>query len=131
MERERNNQSRQNEIQKNKHIEKYGAIRDENELFETIKENEINIKKEENDKTTHQENLAKIEEYKKYIEQQTRYDNYKQKVIDLENKEKNDMDLLNAVLLLKDKIMESEMIAIMNTIETINTHAQMYLDCFF
>jgi len=129
--RDKENQIKQNEIQKDNHIEKYGAIRDENELNEIIKEYENNIKKEENDKTIHQENLIKIEEYKKYIEQQTRYNNYKQKVIDLENKEKNDMDLLNAVLLLKEKIMESEMIAIMNTIETINTHAQIYLESFF
>ena len=131
LKRDKENQTKQNEIQKNNHIEKYGAIRDENELNEIIKENENNIKKEENDKMIHQENLVKIEEYKKYIEQQTRYNNYKQKVIDLENKEKNDMDLLNAVLLLKEKIMESEMIAIMNTIETINTHAQIYLESFF
>ena len=129
--RDKENQIKQNEIQKDNHIEKYEAIRDENELNEIIKEYENNIKKEENDKTIHQENLIKIEEYKKYIEQQTRYNNYKQKVIDLENKEKNDMDLLNAVLLLKEKIMESEMIAIMNTIETINTHAQIYLESFF
>lgn len=131
LKRDKENQIKQNEIQKNNHIEKYGAIRVEDELNEIIKEYENNIKKEENDKTIHQENLVKIEEYKKYIEQQTRYNNYKQKVIDLEDKEKNDMDLLNAVLLLKEKIMESEMIAIMNTIETINTHAQIYLESFF
>ena len=47
LERERINQSRQNEIQKNKHIEKYKEIRDEDVLNEIIRENEINIKKEE------------------------------------------------------------------------------------
>ena len=131
LERDRKNQLNQNENQKNKHIEKYGMIRDEDNLNDIVKENENNIRKEENDKLIHYDNLMKIEEYKKYTEQQAKYDNYKQKVIDLENKEKNDMDLLNAVLLLKEKIMESEMIAIMNTIETINTHAQMYLESFF
>ena len=35
---------------------------DENELNEIIKEYENNIKKEENDKTIHQENLIKIED---------------------------------------------------------------------
>ena len=131
LERERVNQSKQNEIQKNKHIEKYKENRDEDVLNEIIRENENNIKKEENDKLVHYENLMKIEEYKKYMEQQLKYDNYKRKVTDLEIKEIEDTELLNAVLSLKEKIMESEMIAIMNQIETINTHAQMYLDVFF
>ena len=131
LEHEHVNQTRQNEIQKNKHNEKYKEIRDEDELNEIIRENENNIKKEENDKFVHYENLMKIEEYKKYMEKQLKFDNYKRKVTDLENKEVEDTELLNAVLSLKEKIMESEMIAIMNTIETINTHAQMYLDCFF
>jgi exonuclease SbcC len=131
LERDRIQQTKQNEIQKNKHIEKYGEIRTENDLSQIIKDNENNIKKEENDKLLHQENLLKIEEYKKYMEHQVKYDNYKRKVIDLENKEEEDTELLNAVLSLKEKIMESEMIAIMNTIETINTHAQMYLESFF
>jgi len=131
LERERMNQINQNEIQKNKHFEKYGKMCNEDELNQIIKDNENNIKKEENDKIIHHDNLMKIEEYKKYMEQQTKFDNYERKVIVLENKEKEDTDLLNAVLLLKEKIMESEMIAIMNTIETINTHAQMYLECFF
>lgn len=131
LERERVNQSKQNEIQKNKHIEKYKEIRDEDVLNEIIRENENKIKKEECDKLIHYDNLMKIEEYQKYMEQQLKYDNYKRKVTDLENKEIEDTELLNAVLSLKEKIMESEMIAIMNTIEIINTHAQMYLDCFF
>jgi hypothetical protein len=79
LERERINQSKQNEIQKKKHIEKYKEIRNEDELNEIIKENENKIKKEENDKLVHYENLVKIEEYKKYIEQQTKYDNYKKR----------------------------------------------------
>ena len=131
LERDRIQQTKQNEIQKNKHIEKYGEIRTENDLSQIIKDNENNIIKEENEKLLHQENLLKIEEYKKYMEHQVKYDNYKRKVIDLENKEEEDTELLNAVLSLKEKIMESEMIAIMNTIETINTHAQMYLESFF
>jgi DNA repair exonuclease SbcCD ATPase subunit len=131
LERERLNQSKQTEIQKNKHIDKYKEIRNEDELNDIIKENENKIKKEECDKLIHYDNLMKIKEYQKYIEQQTKYDNYKRKVTDFENKEIEDTELLNAVLSLKEKIMESEMIAIMNTIETINTHAQMYLDCFF
>ena len=131
LERESINQKRQTEIQKNKHVEKYKEIRIEEELNEIIRDNENKIKKEENDKIVHYDNLMKIEEYKKYIEQQKKYDNYKQKVTNFENKEIEDTELLNAVLSLKEKIMESEMIAIMNTIETINIHAQIYLDCFF
>ncbi len=52
-----------------------------------------------------------------------KYDNYKQKVIDLEEKEKEDSEKLATTNILKEKILESEMIAIMNTIDTISTHA--------
>ena len=131
LENDKKTQLKLNEKQKEKYLEQDDVIKTEEELFLIIKENEEIIKEQEQQKIIHSENLVKVEEYKKYIEEKNKYDNYKKKVDDLEEKEKEDSEKLATTNILKEKILESEMIAIMNTIDTINTHAQIYLDSFF
>jgi len=131
LENDRMNQMKSIDSQKSKYIEKYEKIRDEEDILNNINEQKDLITENENNKIIHLDNLRNIEKYKKYVEEQIKYDNYKKKVSDLEEKEIEDTEKYNAVVLLKEKILESEMIAIINTVETINTHAQMYLDSFF
>ena len=75
--------------------------------------------------------MEKINEYNNYSKALEKYSEFKNKITDLENKEKEDRKKYDASVLLKEKILEAESIAILNIIETINNHSQVYLDYFF
>lgn len=124
-----------NEIQikemKDKHISKYKDIKSEKELNIVITENKDKIVELENKKTEHEMNLENIKKYYEYIKEKENYDSWKVKVTNLEVQEKEDRNKYTASLLLKEKILEAESIALANIIDSINTHAQIYLDSFF
>jgi exonuclease SbcC len=119
------------ETLKNTHINKYQTINNEEEIKQEIKDNEKQIFMYEKDIQTHTLNLEQIEKYNRYIQDFEKYSNFKNKIIELENQEKEHRKKYNASILLKEKILEAESIAILNIIETINNHSQVYLDHFF
>lgn len=119
------------ETLKNNHMEKYENIKDEKYLLEEINNKEEKINTYENDIKTHTSNLEKINDYNNYIKALEKYLEFKNKITDLENKEKEDRKKYDAAVMLKEKILEAESIAILNIIETINNHSQIYLDYFF
>ena len=131
IETDRNNQIKQNEIQIKKHNDKYKEVRKMDILNQLIIDQKVIINEHEKNRLIHKVNLLNIEKYKKYIEEMNIYISYKTRVDDLEIKYNDETDKYNTAVLLKDKIAESEMISIMNTIESINTHAQIYLESFF
>jgi DNA repair exonuclease SbcCD ATPase subunit len=116
---------------KNEHIEKYENIKDENSLLKEINDRQEKISNYESEIKTHTSNLEKINEYNNYSKALEKYREFKNKITDLENKEKEDRKKYDASVLLKEKILEAESIAILNIIETINNHSQVYLDYFF
>ena len=79
----------------------------------------------------HEQNVTKIEEYKKYKDELARYTEWTRKVQDLTETEGKTRKRYAAATLLKDKILEAESLAILNVISSINVHAQEYLDLFF
>jgi DNA repair exonuclease SbcCD ATPase subunit len=79
----------------------------------------------------HEKNVAKIDEYKKYKEELARYTEWTKKVQDLSESEEKARKRYSAATILKDKILEAESLAILNVINSINIHAQEYLDLFF
>lgn len=79
----------------------------------------------------HEENMRQIERYAKYKEELTRYNEWEIKVKELKELEEKNRKQYAASTLLKDKILEAESIAILNIINSINIHAQEYLDIFF
>lgn len=110
---------------------KYSCMRSidsiESELAVKIKELEelkINCEK-------HEENMRKIDMYNKYKEDLSRYIEWEVKVQNLTELEEKHRKQYAASTLLKDKILEAESIAILNIINSINVHAQEYLDIFF
>lgn len=127
------NEKNKKEIEelKNNHIEKYENIKDENSLLKEINDRELKINEYENDIKIHTINLEKINEYNNYTKNLDKYLDFKNKISELENKEKEDRKKYDAAILLKEKILEAESIAILNIIETINNHSQVYLDYFF
>jgi len=122
-----------NQVEKMKltHIEKHKEIRKQKELEDIIKENEEKIKETENKKELCLKKLEDIEKYKKYTIEKEKYDSFKKKINSLEEEEIENKKKYTAALTFKEKILEAESIAIHNIIESINTHAQVYLDYFF
>lgn len=116
---------------KNKHIEKYEKIMDIEEIKEIIKKEESNIDEYNIKKEKCNKNIEQIELYKKYIEDNDRYQKLKTKVIDLEKKEKEDKNKYTAAVSFSKNILEAESIAMTNIIESINNYAQIYLEQFF
>lgn len=113
------------------HLKKYKQLRSEEELKGIIEEQDNIIYDLEKKREEHEENLEKVEEYKKYKEEEENFFTWQKKVINLQIQEKEDRDKYAAATMLKDKILEAESVAMLNIINSINTHAQLFLDCFF
>jgi len=60
-----------------------------------------------------------------------KYDNWINKLSVLKEKEEKSKNKYNASKLLLEKIIESESIAMVNIVDTINLHSQVYLENFF
>jgi len=114
-----------------KHLTSYKSIKDEEEINLIIRENKNTIIELENKKIEHIDNIEKIKEYNDYILNKEKYNLWKKKIKDLEQKEKEDRQKYTSSQLLKEKLLEAESIAVANVIDSINTHAQIYLDSFF
>jgi DNA repair exonuclease SbcCD ATPase subunit len=113
------------------YFSKYPEKNSKDSLEKNLQEFENEIITLEKKKEQHFNNLTQIEEWKKYTEEKEKYENLQEKVKKLEIKEKEVKSSYVASLTLKDNILKAESIAISNIIDTINTHARTYLDCFF
>ena len=65
------------------------------------------------------------------IGKKEKYETLENKIKEYESQEILDRKRYSASTLLKEKILEAESIAMINIIESINTHSQIYLDSFF
>ncbi len=119
------------EKMKTKYIENYETIKDESELEEIISNIEIDIKTYETKRDAAAKNLEKIEKYNEYKLELQKYKKFEDKVNFLTNEEDEKRQKYVAATLFKEKVLEAESISIQNIIETINSHAQLYLDYFF
>lgn len=113
------------------HIEKYGDINNEYDFNQKLKIEENNILNYEDKRKEHANNLKVIDEWNKYQEELKNYQSWELKVENLEINEKESRNEYAAATQLKDKILEAESIAMLNIINSINTHARLYLDLFF
>ena len=119
----------QNEIEQ--HLKKYQQRRYEDDITKDITENRNSIKEYENEILLHQNNLKLIEDFKIYKRNMEFYNSWKIKVESLTFEESQAKKKHSASLMLREKILEAESIAMTNIINTINSHAQIYLDAFF
>ena len=113
------------------HIDKYGQIQLQQDLEENIRIDDKKLIDFQNTRRIHTENINKIQDWKKYQEEMKKYQEWEIKVEDLNKKEKYTRNEYAASTQLKEKILEAESIAMVNIIESINTHARVYLDAFF
>ena len=79
----------------------------------------------------HERNMARIEEYKKYVEERRKRSLLENKILELEQEEKEIQQRLAAAELFRQKVLEGESIAIHNVIDSINAFASTYLEQFF
>jgi exonuclease SbcC len=131
LENDKNKYMKQIENIQNKHKEKFDIIKNDEELKLIIKENDEKILEMENKKEKSLKNLEQIKDFNNYILEKDKYKNIKNKLKNLEEKEKLYRKKYAASLSFKENILEAESIAIQNVIESINNHAQVYLDYFF
>ena len=111
--------------------EKYVDVKDVESMKKVIKDTEIELSELKNVLEEHDNNMKKIYEYEKYMEELSRYKEWEKKVKDLTVTEEKCKKKYTGSTLLKDKILEAESLAILNVINSINIHAQEYLDIFF
>lgn len=101
------------------------------QLEQEITEKETNLDKLKNDSMKHDSNVQKIEQYQRYKEESNKFTEWETKVLDCEEAETMARQKYSAGMLLKDKILQAESVAMANIISSINTHAQEYLELFF
>ena len=85
----------------------------------------------ETKKEEHAENIRLIDEWKRVQADIETYNEWKNRILRLEEDCETSRKKHAASTILKEKILEAESIALLNIIDTINTHVQMYLDVFF
>lgn len=115
----------------NEYNEKYKLRLTDTEIVHKINNLEkkhIEIEKEKNKYIC---NIDKIEKWKLNKKELDNYEKWNNKFLIIKKKEKEDRDNYIACKIFKEKILQAESIAVTNIINTINTHAQLYLDLFF
>lgn len=108
------------------------VIEEDSEMIKKRKEKiEKFLKKEEINKREEEEIKKKLEKYLTYEQELKKYTEWCESIEKLEEDEKGCRDRLSAVNTLKEKILEAEAISMETVINSINTHAQLYLEKFF
>lgn len=112
---------------KNRNIGKWST----QEIINIIETNKTELSVLKDKKEDISQKLTKVERWKDMNEQLKKYNSMEEKIIDLQKDETRNQHEYAALLTLKDKILEAESIAVANVINSINTHAKVYLDEFF
>jgi ABC-type dipeptide/oligopeptide/nickel transport system ATPase subunit len=113
------------------HETKYSEIRNEKNVQNEIAGLKVEIENLENKKEEHAKNIRLIDEWKRVQSDIQTYNEWKSKIVTLEEECEISRQKHAASTILKEKILEAESIALLNIIDTINTHVQLYLDVFF
>ena len=115
----------------NKHIQKYDRIISSDYLRKQIEDKTNSLVQLQVKKEYHEDRLNDIEKWLENKKELEEYNKWITKIKKLEEDELEYRKIYAASIQLKDKIIESESIAITNVIHSINTHANVYLESFF
>ena len=113
------------------HCEEYNSKQTVKSLAEDIIIQQDNINAYKVQIKDLQQIIQNIKEWQKYTEDQENYQEWTDKIIKLQSEENENRLKYGSVIMLKEKILEAESVAILNVIESINCHSQIYLDIFF
>lgn len=110
---------------------KDGKIREYKAIEKEICDAKIELEKYEKDIIELETNIQKIEQYEKYTQEYKIYKEWNDKVDVLKKEEEKTKKDYAASTLLKEKVLQAESLSITNIVNSINTHAQEYLNIFF
>lgn len=113
------------------HKNKYDIIQTTNTLEKKMSELEKTVFELNEKKKNCEKNVYELEEWEKYQSSLNNYRGWEVKIKELELAQKIAENEHASATKLKDKILEAESIAMLNIIDSINSHARIYLDCFF
>lgn len=113
------------------YITKYVKIQGKTQLQNSILKAQDELESVLSKQEEHMRNLKQIELYVQYEKEMRKYEELEKKRGLAQQEEIECQKRLTAINILKEKIAEAESIAIVNIIESINNHAQVYLDDFF
>jgi len=113
------------------HIEVYKSKKETSFLKGVITSKEAEISAIEEEKQEATKTLEEISRWKIYEEKLNKLESLNSEQKQLKSKECQDSKKYSAVCQLKDFILEAESIALINIVNEIDTHAQLYLDAFF
>ena len=116
---------------KDNHIKNYSSIIDVCNIKDEFNKSILEKQDLESSRVIHEKNVQDIEKYQAYKKDKNTYNMWISKVELLQKEEFECRKLYAASTLLKEKILEAESIAMINIISSINTHANVYLECFF
>jgi DNA repair exonuclease SbcCD ATPase subunit len=124
-----------NERLTSSHLDKYKRTGDiENQVdvidseIETIR---LEITNLESNRCMYEENIKIIEKWKIAKTELVKYQELQSRVVALQETETEKRNQYAALTTLRENIIEAESISMMNIVESINTHARVYLDSFF
>ena len=131
LKKEKCNYEKQITEYKDNHIKKYSRIIDVCNIKDEFNKSILEKQDLESSRVIHEKNVQDIEKYQAYKKDKNTYNMWISKVELLQKEEFECRKLYAASTLLKEKILEAESIAMINIISSINTHANVYLECFF
>ena len=120
-----------NKVLRDKHELKYGEIKTVDELDRVIANTSNMIDKLRNQQVKCQENFKQLEKWNRRKEDMKWYVNWEHKISNLQTEETELSNQCGALASLREHILEAESIVMTNIVESINTHAKVYLDDFF
>ena len=131
LKKEKCNYEKQITEYKDNHIKNYSRIIDVCNIKDEFNKSILEKQDLESSRVIHEKNVQDIEKYQAYKKDKNTYNMWISKVELLQKEEFECRKLYAASTLLKEKILEAESIAMINIISSINTHANVYLECFF
>jgi DNA repair exonuclease SbcCD ATPase subunit len=131
LEKEKENYEKNIIIEEKKYIEKYNNIRNIEEVKSELNNELEKIVVLEEKKRKHEENIKNINIWQSNYEIEKKYTELSEKLNSLIKLETEARNKYSSAIMLKDNILEAESISLLNIIDSINIHAQIYLDYFF
>jgi len=119
------------QISLKKHEDLFNKVRTCELMQTSEKKYEDEIISLQEERKEHAITLEKIELWQRYDEKRKSYESLQSRVKKLREEEKDARQRYGSIMTLKEKILEAESLAMMHTIEIINTHARSFLDVFF
>jgi DNA repair exonuclease SbcCD ATPase subunit len=116
---------------KTTHLTMYKSIKNIDDISGVLTDTLSEQSELEKKLALHERNKQEIEKYQEYEKARIAYISWVTKVDILRKEEIENRRLYGAAMLLKEKILEAESIAMLNIISSINIHTEAYLESFF